>query len=559
MKRLFKAVVILFISLIFVSSGRKDHIIFLEAESFINPGGWVVDQQSIDIMSSPYMLAHGLGVPVKDASTNLNITSDGDYNVWVRTHDWVAPWDAEGAPGKFQLLIDGKPLQTVFGILGKKWNWQSGGSVKLKKGTVNISIHDLTGFDGRCDAIIFTSDPLFIPPEEKAALNELRQKLTVNNTEPDDAGSFDLVVVGGGMAGCSAALTAARLGCKVALIQNRPALGGNNSSEVRVGLSGLIYKEPYKNLGKSVDEIGSVGHWELYEANLDPESPRSKNILEIIARNPEKKIHNAGPASNYGDEKKKEVIENEPNINLFLSTHVFKADKDGDRIITVYGKNILSGRETKFRGSLFADCTGDANLGYLSGAEFRDGREGRNETGESSAPEKPDYLVMGTSVQWYAEELPEVSVFPDCPWAVQFNEKNAHKVIRGDWDWETGLNRNQIDEIEYIRDYALRVTYGNWDFIKNKSKTKNLYDHYKLAWVAYIGGKRESRRLVGDIVLKEQDIVNQVSYPDASITTTWSIDLHYPVKSDDFTGEPFRSTADQKDIKPYAVPYRCLY
>jgi hypothetical protein len=559
MKRLFNSVFILLVSLISTSGGKKDQIIFLEAESFSNPGGWVVDQQSIDIMGSPYMLAHGLGTPVKDASTSLDIPSEGLYNVWVRTRDWVAPWGAEGAPGKFQLIIGREPLNTIFGTEGSKWGWQSGGRVNLKQGTSNISLHDLTGFDGRCDAIILSSDNNFIPPTDIKQLNELRRKLTLNGKETDDAGSFDLVVVGGGIAGCSAALTAARLGCKVALIQNRPVLGGNNSSEVRVGLSGLIYKEPYKNLGRSIDEIGSVGHWTLYEANLEPDQPRSKSILETIAKNPEKKIHNAGPASNYGDEKKRKVIENEPNITLFLNTHVFSAVKEKNRIVSVYGKNILSGKETKFSGKLFADCTGDANLGYLAGAYFRDGREGRGETGEPSAPETPDYLVMGTSVQWYAEEVKEISPFPDCPWAVQFDENTAHKVIRGDWDWETGLSRNQVDEIEFIRDYALRVTFGNWDFVKNKSKNKSIYDHYRLAWVAYIGGKRESRRLLGDIILKEQDIINQVSYPDASFTTTWSIDLHYPLKSEYFKGEPFRSTADQKDIIPYPVPYRCLY
>ena len=559
MKRLFNAVLILIVSLISTSGGKKDQTIFLEAESFTDPGGWVVDQQSIDIMGSPYMLAHGLGVPVKDASTPLIIHSNGEYKVWVRTHDWVAPWGAEGAPGKFHLVINGITLNSVFGTEGSKWGWQSGGQVKLKKGTSVISLHDLTGFDGRCDAIILSSDNNFIPPSDIKQINELRRKLTLNGKETEDAGSFDLVVVGGGMAGCSAALTAARLGCKVALIQNRPVLGGNNSSEVRVGLSGLIYKEPYKNLGRTVDEIGSVGHWTLYEANLDPDSPRSKSILETIAGNPEKKIHNAGPASNYGDERKREVIEGEPNITLFLNTHVFSAEKDNDRIVAVYGKNIITGRETKFSGKLFADCTGDANLGYLSGAEFRDGREGRGETGEPSAPVTPDYLVMGTSVQWYAEEVKDSAPFPDCPWAVQFDEKTAHKEVRGDWDWETGLSRNQVDEIEFIRDYALRVTFGNWDFVKNKSNNKNIYDRYKLAWIAYIGGKRESRRLTGDIVLKEQDIINEVSYPDASFTTTWSIDLHYPLKSEYFKGEPFRSTADQQDIKPYPVPYRCLY
>jgi hypothetical protein len=361
------------------------------------------------------------------------------------------------------------------------------------------------------------------------------------------------------MAGCSAALTAARLGCKVALIQNRPVLGGNNSSEVRVGLSGLIYQEPYKNLGKSVDEIGSVGHWTLYEANLDPTNPRSRNILETIAKHPEKKIHNAGPASNYGDEKKLEILEKEPNISLFLNTHVYNAVTKDGRIVSVYGKNINTGTQTKFTGKYFADCTGDANLGFLAGAEFMEGRESRNETGEPSAPEKPDYLVMGTSVQWYAEEEKIKSSFPECPWAVRFDEKTVHKGIRGDWDWETGLSRNQVNEIEFIRDYALRVTFGNWDYLKNISLNKELYSNYRLAWVAYIGGKRESRRLTGDIVLREQDIDSGIVYPDASFTTTWSIDLHYPVRSEGFNGEAFRTTANQKEIKPYAVPYRCLY
>jgi hypothetical protein len=166
---------------------------------------------------------------------------------------------------------------------------------------------------------------------------------------------------------------------------------------------------------------------------------------------------------------------------------------------------------------------------------------------------------MGTSVQWYAEEENEVSAFPSCNWAVQFNEKTCYKVTRGDWDWEAGLTRDQINDIEFIRDYAFRVTYGNWDFIKNRSVNKEKFSRYKLAWVAYIGGKRESRRLMGDVILKEQDILNRNIYADASFTTTWDIDLHYPFKSDDFSGEPFRSIAQTIKIEPYPVPYRCLY
>ena len=533
--------------------------IFIEAESFDNKGGWVIDQQSMDQMGSPYLLAHGLGIPVDDAVTTIQIPKKGNYRVWARTRDWVAPWGMPGSPGKFQLLFDKRPLETIFGTEGAEWHWQDGGTVSLNKGKSEIALHDLTGFAGRCDAIILTQDTNFIPPNENEDLSQLRRSKLKLPDEPAVAGEFDLVVVGGGMAGITAAVSAARLGCTVALIQNRPVLGGNNSSEVRVGLSGLIFQEPYPNLGKLVDEIGSIGHWTLWEANRDPGSERSKRILEVIENNPEKKIHNAGPKSNYGDDKKLTAVESEENIQLFLNTHIFEAEKSGDKITSVTGKNIVTGEETIFKGSLFADCTGDGNLGFLAGADFRVGRESKAETGESNAPQNADDLVMGTSIQWYADKAGGISLFPECPWAVQFTEETCQHLTRGDWDWETGFYHDQIEDIEYIRDYGLRAVYGNWAFLKNKSKEKEKYQDYKLEWVAHIGGKRESRRLMGDVILKEQDLLERVSYPDASFTTTWTIDLHYPVALEGFNEEPFLSKAQHTKIEPYAVPYRCLY
>ncbi len=554
-----KIAIVLLAALSLTSCNKTGTTIFIEAETFSQKGGWVIDQQSFDVIGSSYLLAHGLGIQVEDAVTTVVVPKGGDYHVMARTRDWVAPWDAEGSPGKFSLIINDEPLETIFGTEGDSWHWQEGGSVRLKKGKAELKLHDLTGFEGRCDAILLTTDLRLTPPDGKTELDLFRKKFSTGDNTPYDAGDYDLVVVGGGMAGCCAALSAARYGCKVALVQNRPVLGGNNSSEIRVGLSGLIYQEPYPKLGKLVDELGSVGHWTLWEANRDSSTSRSRQILDIIARNPEKKIHNAGPATNYGDDKKRMVIEAEPNISLFLNTHVCSAEKEGDRIVAVTGRDIASGRELRFRGKLFADCTGDANLGYLAGADFREGRESRHETGESLAPESTDSLVMGTSVQWYAEESTESTDFPNCPWAVQFNENTCFKVTRGDWDWETGLTRDQVNEIEFIRDYAFRVTYGNWDFIKNKSIDRGKFANYRLTWVAYIGGKRESRRLLGDVILKEQDITGRKIYPDGSFTTTWNIDLHYPLKPDGFEGEPFRSFALNQKIDPYPVPYRCLY
>jgi hypothetical protein len=392
------------------------------------------------------------------------------------------------------------------------------------------------------------------------ALTAFRRQQLGFDGSPKNAGSYDLVVVGGGIAGICTAVSAARLGVKVALIQNRPVLGGNNSSEVRVGLSGLIYQKPYVNLGSLVDEIGGVGHWTLWEAQQDPDNQRSQKILEIIKKHPEKKEHNAGPAANYADERKLRIVQAEENLSLFLNTHVLDAEKQDGQITAVIGRSITTGEEFRFEGKLFADCTGDGNLGALVDADFRVGRESKAETGEPRAPAKADELVMGTSVQWNSVDAGEPVSFPDTrPWAVEFDDATFIKTTKGDWDWETGAERDQVTEIEMIRDYGLRVAYGNWDFIKNRSEAKAEFANRRLSWVAYIGGKRESRRLLGDVILKEQDILEQRPFPDGTFTTTWGVDLHFPIRKNGFTGEPFLSRADIQDIEPYQVPYRCLY
>lgn len=534
------------------------HDIFIEAESMNSHGGWVLDHQSMAQMGSPYLMAHGMGVPVEDASTAFYVAHKGKYRLWVRTRDWTRRWGKEESAGRFQVSINGKSVNTEFGTENDAWHWQDGGYVKLKEGENTLVLHDLTGFNGRCDAIYLTTDGEFIPPEDSGMMAFRREKSGSDNA-PELKGEYDLVVVGGGIAGCCAAVSAARSGCKVALVHNRNVLGGNNSSEVRVGLSGLIMQEPYPNLGNLMDELGGVGHWTNHEAKKNPDSERSRQILKILEHRPEKIQHNAGHASNYEDDKKLKLLQAEPNISLFMGTHVTKVVMDGSSIQAVVGQDIRTGKEYLFKGTLFADCTGDGDVGYLAGADYRMGRESRSETGETQAPEKADSLVMGTSVQWYAEPQNQNEPFPECTWAVEFNEDTFRPITRGDWDWETGMNSNQITEIEYIRDYALRAVYGNWDYLKNRSSRKEEFARHKLQWVAYIGGKRESRRLLGDVILCEQDLLEDRKYDDASFTTTWGMDLHYPKHIEGFDEEPFLSIAKTRKHKPYAVPYRCLY
>jgi hypothetical protein len=504
-------------------------VLLVEAESFEYTGGWVVDQQFMDQMGSPFLLAHGMGVPVVDAGTAVDVREAATYRVWVRTRDWTAP--APGSPGRFQLLVNGRPLAATFGTEGAQWHWQDGGTVRLQKGRVPLALHDLTGFEGRCDAILFAADRNLQPPDGGPSLAAFRKNALRQPAEPERAGGFDLVVVGGGMAGTTTAVAAARLGLKVALLQDRPVLGGNTSSDVRVALGGVINLPPYPSVGAVV-------------AELDPGKPG-----------------NARAAANYDDERKLAVVKAEKNVSLCLNQRATQVEKNGNRITAVIARDVLTGRDYRYEAPLFADCTGDGNVGAMAGADLRYGRESRAETGEPTAPAVADRLVMGTSVMWYSEDAGGPSSFPETPWALPFNESTVQNATRGDWDWETGQNRHQIEEAESIRDHAFRAIYGNWSYQKNHVAGKQKYRDLRLAWVAYVAGKRESRRLLGDVILQEQDIVGNREFPDAAVTATWSIDLHVPTakQSAQFPGEEFRSVASFGKKNPYAIPYRCFY
>ena len=196
--------------------GLGEIAVLIEAESFDDLGGWVLDQQFMDLMGSPFLLAHGMGVPVADATTEVEVAAPGPMRVWVRTRDWVAPWGAPGAPGRFQVVVDGEPLETTFGVEGDPWHWQDGGVVEVGA-RVRLGLHDLTGFEGRCDAILLApAAEDWVPPDGGEGLEELRDALLGIPAEPTDGGHFDLVVVGGGTAGtsdrCSEATRAPRSG-----------------------------------------------------------------------------------------------------------------------------------------------------------------------------------------------------------------------------------------------------------------------------------------------------------------------------------------------------------
>ena len=230
--------------------------LFLEAEAFGDLGGWVIDQQSTDQMGSPYIMAHGLGRPVADASTRVAIEREGLYTVYARTRDWTSVWNAPSSAGRFCVLADGAPLENELGTNGPDWAWQCAGRVQLEKGVHALALHDLTGFNARCDALLLTTDDA-PPPDGGEELEELRRRLTWKSVKEDDT-LYDLVVVGGGVAGLCMAIAAKRTGCSVLLIHDREVLGGCNSSEIRVCMGGAVCLPPYEKLGSVVRQIAPV-------------------------------------------------------------------------------------------------------------------------------------------------------------------------------------------------------------------------------------------------------------------------------------------------------------
>ncbi len=513
-----------FLSILLTSSLSASDSLFVEAEAFADRGGWSVDSQFILNMGSAYLMAHGLGTPVADATTEVVFPSTGTYHLHVRTKDWVAKWNAPGTPGKFKVSMNDKPATTAFGTKGDQWHWQNGGTVEITTKKTTLKLHDLTGFNGRCDALYFTKDAKETPPNDGQPLFDFRRQKLNLPAVPPVKGDYDLVVIGGGYSGLAAALSAARHGLKVALIHDRAVLGGNGSSEVQVWAMGGTQLGKFPHLGEIVNEF----------SDFSRDSP--------------------GLIREFVDDLKEKVVRAEDNVDLYLNHFAFRTNASDNQINSVDAVDTTSGTFTRIAGRLFCDATGHGTIGAQAGAKFMMAEKGH----------------MGMSNMWSAKDAGEKVNWPKTPWALPLGKGDYptlhgsrgpyEKFRKAEWFWEGGYDKHPINDLEEIRDWNLRANFGAFSHMKQSEPNT------RLMWMAYIGGNRESRRLEGDVILTGDDIAAKKVFPDASVPTTWSIDLHYPKKEFEkgvAKDNPFIAIAvhDRKVDRQigYNIPYRCFY
>lgn len=370
--------------------------------------------------------------------------------------------------------------------------------------------------------------------------------------------AFDIVIVGGGMSGLCAALAAARMGAKTALIHARPVLGGNASGEIRI------------HINSSTDGMRK------------PELEETGILYELMLTN---KARN--PLFNYDlwDMTLYEAAKGQENLTLFLNTVMVDAEKEGDKITRIFCFQETTEKKLYFSAPIFVDATGNGTLGYFVDAEYRTGSESKAEFGEPHAPETPNNERMGNTILFRAVDVGHPVPFSPPAFAKKLTEEDLRFRIHSDrhrpdfsmaenpedyarvsttssscsdygywWLELMGEGDDIISEYEDIRDELFAYFYGIWDHIKNGGD--HGAENFELVWVGALPGTRESRRLVGDYILNENDIWDNRRFEDAVCLGGWGVDLHVAWGMKDLDKLP--STVWNYSGH-YTIPYRSYY
>lgn len=507
---------------------------WIDALEFDNYGGFIPETQFVREMGQGYLLADAVGTPVAPAEVRFNVEESGMYRIWIRTKNWCVGYEPDG----IVVAVDGKKSMHVCGKMHvEKWYFEIAGDFYLEIGEHILSIHDTDGWFGRFASVIIANDYGFTPSPELSRMK--KQRLAIRKEEVDitNHGKYDMIVVGAGVAGITAAITAARKKLRVALVNDRPMIGGNGSEEGSVTLEGAAHRG-YHETG-IIYEIKNYRHKE--------------NVTWTQAFN--------------------HFVEKEPTLEVFQNLLIDDAEVEENRILSIHGVNTYNLSQHVFTADLYVDGTGDAWLGYYAGAQYRVGREAEFEYGESYAPECADGNTMSgcatksvtdgtdTICSYIAENVDyEVKyIAPD--WAFEMPKGDAMSrtpktIFRGEWWLE---NRNDYDDIwesEYVRDAMIRLAAGYFDWLKNSWDEKEKTKHLKLKAFGTYNAKRESRRLLGDYVLTQNDYNGATNFEDAVCYSGWNIDVHHI--DGIFSGKG--SEFDLNEVVPITpIPLRALY
>ena len=359
--------------------------------------------------------------------------------------------------------------------------------------------------------------------------------------------AYQVVIVGGGLSGVCAALASARQGAKTAIVQARSVFGGNNSSEVRMHVCGANCHAQKKDLA----ETGILMELQLLNKQVNPNY--SFPIWDMVM---------------WGK------LKAQPHLDCYLNTVMDDAIIEGDRIRAIICRQSSTELVYHLQADIFVDATGHGTLGYYAGAEYRYGSECKSEFNEPDAPDEENGFTMGNTILFHSSDLGEETPFIKPEWAYSYGEEDLENRPHGNVTWSHGENgveekydvssgywwmelggesKNIIEETEKLNDELFKSIFGVWDHIKNQPG--HHAENYAIDWIGSVPGIRESRRLMGDYILNENDILGNKYFEDGVAFGGWPIDVH-PEKGFHHKGLPTRYINFPGH---YSIPYRCFY
>lgn len=508
--------------------------IWIDALEFDDYGGFIKDTQFVAEMGQGYLMADGAGTPVKPATVKFAVEENGYYRFYIRTKNWCVGYDPDG----LKLAVDGKIYHHTSGMMQiNGWYFEVAADFDLTAGEHTLSVYDTTGWCGRFADIVITNDYDFTPSPELKVLKKQRAQIKGITTDNEIHRGYDLVVAGSGAAAVVSAISATRYGLKVALLSARPVLGGNGSDESKVSFDGAACQ--------GFHETGIIYEIKCYTI------AKNKTWSEAF-------LH---------------FVEKEANIDLFFDMCVIDANTENDSIKSALAQNTMDMTTHLFCADYFIDATGDGWLGYYAGAKYRIGREAKFQHNEAFAPEIADGNTMSacdtraietlndTICCYYATEEETGVPFTAPEWAFKLPEgdelgRNPDWLERGMWWLE---NRNDYDDLweaEFARDAIIRIAVGYFDWMKNSWENREKAKYYKLSFISTYLAKRESRRLIGDYIMTQNDFSGDTYFEDEVCYSGWRLDVHH-VKGI-FSGKDGAYFSNQT-VKPTPLPFRCLY